>query len=159
MQVLSIDHLGVLASASLDTKISIWDTYLSRERLKLTGHNKGVFSLSYNSDYRLLVSGGFDHDVFVWSPFVNTLLCKLPGHTAPLVSVCCVEDSPKLISSDTTGIIKLWDLRNFQCVQTFTTEHEPGDYNDIKGLTSMLHLRCGKDESRLGMVYLRLLLP
>lgn len=117
--------------------------------MKLTGHNKGVFSLSYNSEYRLLVSGGFDHDVFVWSPFVNTLLCKLPGHTAPLVSVCCVEDSPKIISSDTTGIIKLWDIRNFQCVQTFTTEHEPGDYNDIKGLTSMLHLRCGKDESRL----------
>lgn len=104
----------------MDATISVWDTYTNYELFKLRGHRKGIFSLSYNPDYRLLVSCGFDHDAMVWSPFVRSLVFRLKGHHASLIGCHCVENSPEIITADIEGVFKLWDVRNFQCVQSFS---------------------------------------
>jgi len=44
-----------------------------------------------------------------------------------------VEGTSELITADCNGIFKLWDLRNFQCIDTFTSDHEPGDVDDLTG--------------------------
>jgi WD40 repeat protein len=119
MKVLSLKSLDNIASASLDTTVGVWDTYISRMVMKLEGHSKGVFSLSYDESSRILASSGFDHDVFIWSPFVNTLVYKLKGHRSSVVGCHCVEGKPELITADTSGVFKVWDVRTFQCVQTF----------------------------------------
>ena len=72
------------------------------------------------------MSAGFDHDAFIWSPFVNTLLFTLKGHTSSLVGCQCVEGTNELVTADSSGVFKIWDLRNFMCCQTFTSEHEQG---------------------------------
>jgi len=136
MDVLNLDCLDSIVSASLDTNIIVVDSYTEQQTARLTGHSKGVNSLCYNSDNRFLISSGFDHDVFVWSPFVSTLLYKLKGHRAALVGCETVEGSPELITADASGLFKLWDLRKFECVQTFTSEHEPGDLDDLTGTLS-----------------------
>lgn len=129
MNLLALDQLDNLVSASLDTTIGVWDTYTNSIIHKLRGHKKGVFSMSYNSDFRLLVSCGFDHDAFVWSPFVNSLVYKLKGHHASLVGCQSVENSPEVVTADESGVFKVWDVRTFQCVQTFfhnsSSETEP----------------------------------
>jgi WD40 repeat protein len=134
--------LNNIVSASLDTTVRIWDTYTEQETNKLVGHNKGVFSLSYNPEHRFIVSAGFDHDAYIWSPFVNTLLFKLKGHTSSLVGCQCVENSNELVTADSSGMFKIWDLRNFMCCQTFTSEHDnEGDLNDLTGLSSFAHVK------------------
>ncbi|CAM9156385.1 unnamed protein product, partial [Discosporangium mesarthrocarpum] len=117
-----MSSLDNLLSASLDTSIRIWDTYTEKPVHTLLGHNKGVHSLSYSSAHRCLVSAGFDHEAHVWSPFVNSLLYKLKGHTASLVGCQAVENTPELITADSAGFIKVWDLRTFHCVQTLQPE-------------------------------------
>jgi WD40 repeat protein len=82
MDVLNLDCLDSIVSASLDKKIIVVDSYTEQETARLIGHTKGVNSLCYNAQNRFLISTGFDHDVFVWSPFVSTLLNKLKGHRA-----------------------------------------------------------------------------
>lgn len=119
MKLLALDQLDNLISASLDTTIGVWDTYTNNVIHKLRGHHKGIFDLSYNPDYRLLFTCGFDHDAFVWSPFVNSLVFKLKGHHSSLVGVHSVDNSPEVITADEDGVFKLWDVRTFQCVQTF----------------------------------------
>jgi WD40 repeat protein len=119
MKLLALDQLDNLVSASMDTTIGVWDTYTNSVITKLRGHRKGVFDMSYNPDYRLLFSCGFDHDAFVWSPFVNSLVFKLKGHHASLVGCHSVENSPEVLTADEDGVFKLWDIRTFQCVQTF----------------------------------------
>ena len=170
MDVLALDYLDSIVSASLDTHINIWDSYTEQQTARLSGHHMGVNSLAYNATHRFLISTGFDHDVFVWSPFVSTLLYKLKGHRAvgapfprrtvlpwlslnrdplrvilwmqALVGCHSVEGTSELITADTGGTVKLWDLRTFGCVQTFTTEHEPGDLNDLTGtLSSFTHVK------------------
>ncbi|CAM9908357.1 unnamed protein product, partial [Choristocarpus tenellus] len=122
MGMIVMKSLGNLMSASLDTSIRIWDTYTEKPVHTLLGHIKGVHSLSYSADYRCLVSAGFDHEAYVWSPFVNSLLYKLKGHSSSLVGCQAVENSPELVTADSGGVIKVWDLRNFHCVQTIQAE-------------------------------------
>ncbi|GMH66778.1 hypothetical protein TrRE_jg1548, partial [Triparma retinervis] len=142
MNMISMQGLNNIVSASLDTTVRIWDTYTEQETNKLVGHNKGVFSLSYNPEHRFIVSAGFDHDAYIWSPFVNTLLFKLKGHTSSLVGCQCVENSNELVTADSSGMFKIWDLRNFMCCQTFTSEHDnEGDLNDLTGLSSFAHVK------------------
>jgi len=152
MQVLSIDSLDSIVSGSLDRTINIWDSYTEQQTTKLLGHTKGVNSLAFNSTHRFLISSGFDHDCFVWSPFGSTLLHKLRGHRAALVGCHTVEGTSELLTADTSGIFKLWDLRNFQCLQTFTSDHEPGDLDDLSGtLSCFSHAKFHNPVASLGI--------
>ena len=65
LSLLALNVTNNLVSASMDAHIAVWDTYTHQELFKLKGHRKGIFGLSYNPDFRLLVSCGFDHDAMV----------------------------------------------------------------------------------------------
>eukprot|EP00903_Cladosiphon_okamuranus_P007678 g7442.t1 len=135
MGMMVMQGLDNLVSASLDTSIRVWDTYTQKPVQTLQGHNKGVHSLSYSSQYRCLISAGFDHEAHVWSPFVNSLLNRLKGHHASLVGCQAVEGTPELITADSSGVVKLWDIRTFHCVQTFQANND-GDMPRDKSSTS-----------------------
>lgn len=49
LDLLSLDALDLVGSASLDTSVCLWDAYLGTQRQRLLGHKKGVFSLAYRS--------------------------------------------------------------------------------------------------------------
>lgn len=119
LDLLQITSLECLASASMDRTIRLWDVHSGRHKKTLEGHEKGVRSLAYNEDYRFMVSAGFDYDALVWNPYVEHLILRLHGHNAPLCKVEMIENSPQIITADTSGIFKVWDIRNFGCVQTF----------------------------------------
>lgn len=122
MNLLALKKLDNLISASLDTTIAVWDAYTNEEISRLRGHKNGVFSMAYNTESGLLISCGFDHDAFVWSPFVGQLVFKLKGHTASLVGCQSFDGTPEVITADSSGVFKLWDVRTFQCVQTFSKQ-------------------------------------
>ena len=147
MDVLHLPYLDNVASASLDRTIRVWDPYTEMEATRLVGHSKGVNSLTYNPEHRFLVSAGFDHDAHVWSPFVQTLLYKLKGHKAALIGCHAVEGTQELLTADTSGTFKLWDLRTFGCLDTFTSAHDPGDLDDLGGFQAFTHCKLPpKDE-------------
>ena len=135
MRLLVLKNLNNIASASLDKTIAMWDSHTNEQLLKLEGHKKGVFDLTYNPNYRLMVSCGFEHDACVWSPFVNSLVYRLKGHHASLVGCQSVENSPEIVTADTSGVFKLWDVRNFQCVQTFSANLSGHDLKDSSKMT------------------------
>ena len=66
-----------------------------------------------------LVSAGLDHDAYIWNTYVSTNIFLLRGHNHPLVGVKCLPSSPQIITADISGMIKVWDVRNFLCMQTF----------------------------------------
>lgn len=147
MNLIVLQKLNNIASASLDKTLGVWDSHTNEQILKLTGHRKGVFDLTYNPTYRLIFSCGFEHDACVWSPFVNSMVYRLKGHHASLVGVQTVENSPEVITADTSGVFKLWDVRNFQCVQTFSANLTGQDTKDSSKLTCFFHTKLPSTNS------------
>lgn len=141
MNLIVLQKLNNIATASLDKTLGIFDSHTNEEILRLHGHKKGVFDLSYNPSYRLIFSCGFEHDACVWSPFVKSLVYRLKGHHASLVGVQTVPNTPEVISADTSGVFKLWDIRNFQCVQTFSANLSGNDTKDSSKLTCFFHTK------------------
>ena len=97
-------------------------------------------SLTYNGEHRFLISTGFDT-----TPSSGALRhvspIRLQGHKAALMNCHAVEGTHELITADTTGVLKLWDLRTFGCVQTFQTEHTKSDLNDMTGFQALTHVK------------------
>ncbi|OQR91657.1 hypothetical protein ACHHYP_04492 [Achlya hypogyna] len=70
LDLLNLESLETLASASMDKSIRLWDVNTGKHKQQLDGHMKGVRALAYSSEYRFLVSAGFDFDALVWNPYV-----------------------------------------------------------------------------------------
>lgn len=69
-------------------------------------------------------------------------MINVPLRAQALVGCQTVEGTSELLTADTSGVFKLWDLRNFQCIQTFTSEHEPGDVDDLTDcLNCFVHVK------------------
>ncbi|RLN11140.1 hypothetical protein BBJ28_00027028, partial [Nothophytophthora sp. Chile5] len=92
-------------------------------------------ALAYSPEYRFLVSAGFDFDALVWNPYVDQLILRLHGHNNSLCGVEIIPDTPQIITADVDGVFKVWDIRNFACMQTFTAENM-GNVMNIVSLTS-----------------------
>ncbi|TMW63890.1 hypothetical protein Poli38472_014800 [Pythium oligandrum] len=135
LDLLTLPTLESLASASMDRTIRLWDVHTGKHKQQLDGHTKGVRALAYSSEYRFLVSAGFDFDVLVWNPYVDQLILRLHGHNNSLCGVEIIPDTPQIITADVDGVFKVWDIRNFACMQTFTAEGM-GHVNKIVSVTS-----------------------
>lgn len=129
MGLCGVDGMEVLCSAGMDARIGMWDCkagvlrkWLEKKDSRMgqpeeQGHSQGVTSLAYNSEYRMIFSAGFDTHCFVWNPIVEKCIFRMEGHTSPLVGVRVVPDTPQIITGDRDGYLRLWDIRNFRCVQ------------------------------------------
>jgi len=126
--LISVSKLQFLISCSLDQKVILWDMIKGTPRRVYSEHSKGVLSLAFNTEYRLLFSAGFDHNICVWNPYINTVAFTIEGHNSSLVGVRVIPDSPQVISADIEGWVKIWDIRNLGCVQTFNVEENETGY-------------------------------
>ncbi|KAJ0399503.1 hypothetical protein ATCC90586_007532 [Pythium insidiosum] len=135
LDLLNLPTLESLASASMDRTIRLWDVHTGKHKQQLDGHSKGVRSLAYSPEYRFLVSAGFDFEALVWNPYVDQLILRLHGHNNSLCGVEIIPDTPQIITADVDGVFKVWDIRNFACMQTFTAE-TMGDVKRVVSVTS-----------------------
>lgn len=121
LDLLILENMGTLASASMDETIALWDINTHQLHHELKGHDHGVFGLAYHSEYHALISAAYEHSAIVWNPYCAKIICKLK-HGSPLIGVQAVPDSPQILTADKAGVVKVWDIRNFGCVQAFHVE-------------------------------------
>ncbi|OQR86817.1 hypothetical protein THRCLA_10513, partial [Thraustotheca clavata] len=139
-----LESLETLASASMDKTIRLWDVNTGKHKQQLDGHTKGVRALAYSSEYRFLVSAGFDFDALVWNPYVDQLILRLHGHQNSLCGVEIIPDTPQIITADIDGVFKVWDIRNFACMQTFSAENiNLGEIKAFASITSQKRIVAG----------------
>ena len=106
----------------------LWDMIETIPSREYKSHTKGVLSLAFNQEYRLLFSAGFDHDIYVWNPYIGNVAFTIEGHNSSLVGVKVIPDSPQVISADIDGWVKVWDIRNLSCAQTFNLEEKQSGF-------------------------------
>lgn len=86
---------------------------------RLEGHQKAVRDIAYSARHKSIISCGFDFHVYVWNPYVAEKIQKLIGHEAPLIGVNCQPALNSFITADSKGMIKVWSILDYSCIQTF----------------------------------------
>eukprot|EP00736_Rhodelphis_marinus_P004069 Rmarinus@m.7263 len=127
---------GYLLSASGDATVRVWTSGELRLRQVLEGHQGAVTALvsplSCNSTECVVFSGSEDSTIRVWVE-EGTFMCKtvlqaLDG--AGVVSLATTSEF--LVSAAEDGIIRVWDLETFHCIQTI----DRGDLGRVLSLVT-----------------------
>ena len=101
---------SLLASASADNTIGLWDVSSGRELRALSGHKGWVKCVAFSPDGRLLASGSNDKTIKIWDVATGAELLSLAGHTAPIESIAFSGDGHLLASGGADNSVKLWDV-------------------------------------------------
>ena len=113
----------LLASASYDRTIKIWDVNTGECLQTLAGHTEVVWTLSWQADGRLLASGSFDRTVRVWD--IQTAECCqiLSGHLSMVFGVAWHPEGHLLASCSRDTTIKIWDAATGDCLKTLSSHN------------------------------------
>ena len=103
---------GLLASASRDRLVRLWDGNTGKAVASLSGHTDEVFAVAFSPDGRLLASGGRDQTVRLWSLESYEELATLRGFQGPVQSLAFSPMEMLLAASGATseqrGQLRLW---------------------------------------------------
>ncbi len=114
---------ALVASASQDKTIRLWNSEDLTPIATLNGHKRGVWKVLFSNVDKVLVSCSGDRTVKIWSVVDFTIVKTLEGHTASVLNTKFVNNGTQLISSSADGLIRLWTVRTGECENTFD-KHE-----------------------------------
>ncbi|MEM7712901.1 MAG: AAA-like domain-containing protein, partial [Cyanobacteria bacterium P01_A01_bin.68] len=103
----------IIASASFDKTIKLWQVSTGKLITTLEGHQERLWSLRFSPDGKTLASSSYDSTIKLWNVADGTLKKTIFGHNKTQVrSVDFSPDGKLLASSDSRGWIKLWNAKD-----------------------------------------------
>ncbi len=106
----------MLASASLDKSVRLWDVESGQQRYNLGNHTHPVYSVAFSPDGAVLASGSADRTIKIWNVRNGTLLRTLPGHTGIVYKVAFSPDGSLMASASGDKTVRLWDVNSWQVI-------------------------------------------
>jgi WD40 repeat protein len=115
---ISIIFLFVISTLDLNSQNSV--TLIAT----LKGHTENISSMAFSRNGNLLATGSdfesFDNidsgkfEIIIWDLSKNVVKGRLLGHKSPIKSISFDRSSKTIISGDSKGIIKIWDIENLK---------------------------------------------
>lgn len=120
----------ILAAATADHKVHLWDLRVQELKVSLEGHSGQIWDLSFSTNEIVLASASSDKTIRIWDADTGHPLSVLRGHHADIRSLS-FSFGGDLISGDKDGKMCLWtsggeDLRALQ-----RTEAHPGGVHAV----------------------------
>jgi WD40 repeat protein len=104
---------GVLASASRDRTVRLWDPRRRRPiGPPLRGHTDYVSCVAFSPDGRTLASASWDHTIRLWDPTSRRPIGVLRGGSAWIHRIAWSPDGSLLVAAGADGVIRRHDLRS-----------------------------------------------
>ncbi|KAJ5892846.1 WD40 repeat-like protein [Penicillium tannophilum] len=121
IKYLALSHNGkLLASASAEGFIEVWDLTTRKCVSRLEGHAESISLVVWLRDGRL-VSASSDRTIKTWDPSTRQCLSILKGHHSSVDYLLLSADETRLISaSNRDSLIKIWDLESSTAVRDHT---------------------------------------
>ena len=100
----------VLASASFDHTVRLWDTATGDLTATLEEHAGWVFSVAFSPDGTTVASGAGDDTIRLWDAATGENTASFENPVGVINSVAFSPDGTTLASFSEDGTVKLWDL-------------------------------------------------
>jgi WD40 repeat protein/DNA-binding SARP family transcriptional activator len=121
----------ILASASFDHTIRLWDTETGAMRLILRDHTDLVCSVAFSPDGQTLASGSWDHTMRLW-PLGDLALSNseppvsrvLKDKSGPVFKVAFSPDGQLLAASHGDNTIRLWAMTAGTPTEALSVRHQ-----------------------------------
>jgi WD40 repeat protein len=105
----------LLATASHDRTIKVWDVPSGTLRFTLPAHEGSVYAVCFSPNGKTLASAGEDRLVKLWDVQAGgPPLHTFPAHAGPVFAVAFDSQGRRLASGGQSGDLKVWDLGTYQ---------------------------------------------
>ena len=111
---------SILASASEDTTVKIWDYETAQYERTLKGHTGAITSVSFDATGVYLATSSTDMSAKIWDLSTYTCIKTLKGHDHTLSSVQFTPSSDQVLTCSRDQTIKYWEISTGYCVKTLS---------------------------------------
>jgi WD40 repeat protein len=115
----------LLASASADQTVRLWDAASGREVFCLRGHESQVNGVAFSLDGKRLASTGTDRAVRLWDTATGEQLFCLEGHRDTVTEVAFSPDGRRLASGSEDCTVRVWDADSGRATLEITETGAP----------------------------------
>ena len=109
-------------------QIVFWDTASGQQIGAIKGHGKGVNSVAFSRDGKLIASSSTDNTIKIWDVASKRELRTLTGHTSNIESLDFSPDGRLLASASDDGGTFLWDVSTGDHLLTLVSLDDGGEW-------------------------------
>jgi WD40 repeat protein len=113
----------MLATASYDETVRLWDAATGRELRTLTGHSGAVMAVAFSPDGKRVASGGSaDRLIKLWDVASGQETLSLQAHDDIVTSLAFSPDGRRLASASWDKKVKVWEAHEPETPAMSSTE-------------------------------------
>jgi small GTP-binding protein len=111
----------IVASASNDKTIRIWDINQEKCINVLSGHKNAIWAIAISEDGKKLISGSFDNTIRYWDTISGQCIKIIQDQCTLVYDIAMTPDGKYAASSHDFGVINVWNLIAGKKIATFRT--------------------------------------
>ncbi|KAI9782682.1 MAG: hypothetical protein M1839_004669 [Geoglossum umbratile] len=108
----------LVASASTDCTVRLWETATGSCRSTLEGHSLQVNAVAFSPDGQLVASASADCTVRLWETATGSCRSTLEGHSSWVGEVAFSPDGQLVASASGDSTVRLWETATGSCHST-----------------------------------------
>jgi WD40 repeat protein len=115
----------LVASASWDSTVRVWETATGQSRRVLEGHSGWVRAVVFSPDGQLVASASEDSTVRVWETATGQSRSVMEGYSDEVGAVVFSPDGQLVASASADSTVRVWEILTGHCRSVLEDQPSP----------------------------------